>query len=106
MSRESQQEGRHGPGEVTKGLNIETQSPGRERETDTQRMNTLMGKVSWRGGGLLKPQSPSAVTHLLHQGHTPSSFPKSSTNWDQAIKHMGLWVLFFHKQLHSTSWPP
>jgi hypothetical protein len=30
--------------------------------------------------GLLKPQSPPPVTHLLQQGHTSQSFPNSSTN--------------------------
>jgi hypothetical protein len=42
----------------------------------------------WTWYGILKPQSPPSVTHLLQQGHTPHP---SQISWNQAFQPMSLW---------------
>ncbi|MGE9574399.1 hypothetical protein ACQP3C_25430, partial [Escherichia coli] len=74
----------------------ELQAGGKEKEKDSV----------WHG--LLKPQSPPPVTHLLQQGHIysnkttpPNSFQVVLLPDDQAFKYMSLWGAFSFKPQQS-----
>jgi hypothetical protein len=43
-------------------------------------------RAHWEWLGVLKPISPSSMTHLLQQGHTSLIFPNCSTNWRSNIQ--------------------